>query len=149
MLALAAAAADRHAAAIPLGENPRMSEKGTVIVSTANLPVIETCDGCAACCLPQGAPPDFVALRLNPHFAEDPSFAEDVAILARLPEEARRLLDEYLAATAAGRIRRDGPCVWLDPTRPGCRFYEFRPSTCRVFERNSPGCHYYRREQSR
>lgn len=124
-----------------------MSEQSPIALMSGNLPILESCDGCAACCLLQGAPPDYVALRLNPHFADDPSFAADVQWLANLPDVARRLLDDYLTASTAGRIPRDGPCVWLDPDRPGCRFYDFRPSTCRVFERSSPGCHYYRREQ--
>lgn len=108
-------------------------------------PVLETCDGCGACCLEQGAPPDYVALRLNPHFADDPTFAEDAARLAALPDEARQALDEYLSARETPGFSAVGACVWYDPATFRCRFYEHRPSTCRVFERNSPGCHIYRR----
>jgi Fe-S-cluster containining protein len=109
------------------------------------LPVLESCDGCGACCLEQGAPPDYVALRLNPEFAADPSFADDAVRLARLPEEAERLLAGYLQATAAGRLAPNGACVWFDHSSKSCRFYDWRPSTCRVFEINSGGCHIYRR----
>lgn len=110
-----------------------------------DLPVIESCTGCGACCLEQGAPPDYVALSLNPQFAGDASFAADAARMADLPETARGLLSEYLRATAAGTTARNGPCVWFDPATTSCRFYDWRPSTCRVFEINSPGCRIYRR----
>ncbi|MFO1095863.1 MAG: YkgJ family cysteine cluster protein [Planctomycetaceae bacterium] len=110
-----------------------------------DLPVIESCTGCGACCLEQGAPPDYVALSLNPQFAGDASFAADAVRMADLPETARGLLSEYLRATAAGTTVRNGPCVWFDPATTSCRFYDWRPSTCRVFEINSPGCRIYRR----
>ncbi|MCA8995648.1 MAG: YkgJ family cysteine cluster protein [Planctomycetaceae bacterium] len=109
------------------------------------LVVLESCDGCTACCLPQGAPPDYVALRINPHFADDPSFEEDVQRLNQLPSEAAQLLDHYLQQVERKEISTDGPCVWLNDDHTACRFYDHRPSTCRVFERGSPGCHYYRR----
>jgi Fe-S-cluster containining protein len=105
-------------------------------------PIVTTCDGCGACCMEQGAPPDYVALRLNPHFADDPSFGEDIERLRSLPTEAARSLDRYLATEPA---RRPAVCVWFDSDRRQCRHYEFRPSTCRVFELNGPGCHIYRR----
>lgn len=109
------------------------------------LPLLDTCDGCGACCREPGAPPDYVALRLNPQFAKEPSFTEDALRLAALPEEAARLLDEYLRAVDLGSVPSNGACVWYDPGTKRCRFYEHRPSTCRVFERGSQGCHIYRR----
>lgn len=110
----------------------------------AQLPVLG-CEKCGACCRVQGAPPDYVALSLNPHFSEDPSFAEDVARINRLEGESLRLLQTYLSETADGLRPTDGHCVWLDEESMSCRFYELRPSTCRVFEMDSPGCHYYRK----
>lgn len=93
----------------------------------------------------QGAPPDYVALRRNPHFADDPSFADDAERIARLPAVAVELLDRYLQEVDTGAIADDGNCCWLDLVSLQCRFYDLRPSTCRVFELNSPGCHIYRR----
>lgn len=110
------------------------------------LPIVTSCEDCGACCLEQGAPPDYVALRLNPHFADDPSFADDLDRLRLLPAPASRLLDEYLATDPAQRTE---VCVWFDAAAARCRFYEHRPSTCRVFELNSPGCHIYRRRHGR
>ena len=111
---------------------------------TDPLPVIESCRGCGACCLEQGAPPDYVALRLNPDFAADPTFADDAARLARLPAEAIESLNKYLERSATEHASRNGTCVWYDESTTGCRFYDWRPSTCRVFEMNSPGCRIYR-----
>jgi Fe-S-cluster containining protein len=113
------------------------------------LPVVSSCTDCGACCSYQGAPPDYVALRLSPHFALEPSFEEDAARLEQLPPEALALLEGYLAArrplpTQPGPAD-EGLCVWYDEAAGNCRFYEWRPSTCRLFELNSPGCHIYRR----
>jgi Fe-S-cluster containining protein len=110
-----------------------------------SLPVVDSCDGCGACCLEQGAPPDYVALRLNPHFADAPSFADDAARLTKLPPQAQRLLDEYFENTVRGSLPRNRPCVWYDDALQNCRFYDLRPSTCRVFETGSMGCLLYRR----
>ena len=115
------------------------------MAAITSLPVVESCDGCGACCFEQGAPPDYVALRLNPHFANDPSFSEDAARLASLPSDAIRELDDYLAEVEIQRTVRNGVCVWFDHDRRQCRHYEHRPSTCRVFELNGAGCHIYRR----
>jgi len=112
---------------------------------TAGLPVIESCEGCGACCLEQGAPPDYVALWLNPMFGVDPSFEEDNARLQNLPAEPKRLLDEYMARWLEGAGDKGGVCVWFDHDTRGCRFYEHRPSTCRVFELSSIGCRIYRK----
>lgn len=104
-----------------------------------------SCDGCGVCCHIQGAPPDFIALALNPHFADDPSFAEDVNRREALAGEPLKLLTDYLEKSARGEVPTDGPCVWLDEKLERCRFHELRPSTCRVFEVGSPGCHHYRK----
>jgi Fe-S-cluster containining protein len=119
-------------------------DSGSMRVS-APLPVVESCDGCGACCFEQGAPPDYVALRLNPHFANDPSFADDAVRLASLPTDAALTLDEYLVAVEGQSAARNGVCVWFDHVHRQCRHYEHRPSTCRVFELNGAGCHIYRR----
>jgi Fe-S-cluster containining protein len=104
-----------------------------------------SCDGCGACCAEQGAPPDYVALRLSPHLAGDPSFADDLVRYRSLSGEPLELLEQYFAERAAGARSEDGVCVWFDASNCNCRFYDLRPSTCRVFELDSPGCHLYRR----
>lgn len=95
----------------------------------------------------QGAPPDYVALTLNPHLADDPSFAEDVQRFKTLPAAAADLLQLYLRESLAGIRPQNGWCVWFDGASRSCRFYDWRPSTCRVFELGSPGCRIYRQRQ--
>jgi len=115
-----------------------------------SLPVVvsvQSCEGCGACCSEQGAPPDYVALRMSPHLADDPSFAEDLNRYRSLADEPLRLLDLYFEEREAGRRSENGVCVWFDTANCCCRFYDLRPSTCRVFELDSPGCHIYRRRQ--
>lgn len=107
--------------------------------------MIESCDGCGACCLEQGAPPDYVALWLNPQYGVDPSFEEDNVRMRSLPADARALLDEFMARWLEDRANKNGPCIWFDHETRGCGFYEHRPSTCRVFELSSMGCRIYRK----
>lgn len=123
------------------------TQPGDAVADSLDLPVIETCNGCGACCLEQGAPPDYVALRANPDFAADPTFAEDADRLTRLPTDAMQLLNAFLEQTTAPNADKNGACVWYDAATTGCRFYDWRPSTCRLFEINSPGCRIYRRRQ--
>lgn len=118
-------------------------------MNLSQLPVIESCNDCGACCSVQGAPPDYVALQLNPHFADDPSFADDVIRLRNLPREPAARLQTYLQEVEAGVRHKDSPCIWLAECGTRCKYYDWRPSTCRVFEINSPGCHYYRQLQTR
>jgi Fe-S-cluster containining protein len=89
----------------------------------------------------QGAPPDYFALRLDPHFAGEPTFADDVERLRNLPVEASNSLDDYIATDP---LLRPAICVWFDADLRQCRHYDHRPSTCRIFELNGPGCHIYR-----
>ncbi len=72
------------------------------------------------------------------------SFAEDSQRIQALPAEALRLLDEFLVRRDAGETGADRPASGSIPESRGCRFYEWRPSTCRVFELNSMGCRIYR-----
>lgn len=113
---------------------------------TTVLPLL-TCGGCGACCSEQGAPPDYVALRMSPHLADDPSFSDDLVRYRSLSGEPLQLLDDYFLGRQSGVRPENGVCVWFDTEKRNCRFYDLRPSTCRVFELDSPGCHIYRRRQ--
>jgi Fe-S-cluster containining protein len=117
----------------------------TTVKMALELAVPLTCDNCGACCLEQGAPPDYVALSRNPHFFDDPSFAEDAERFRSLNGEALSLLQGYLADRDRGLVAANGACVWYDHSRKQCRFYDLRPSTCRVFQTGEPGCLIYRK----
>ena len=81
------------------------------------LPVINNCDGCAACCMDISLPP-FEADELD-----------------KLPNEVQVELALY---RSAGR-ERNMICVWLDSGKK-CSRYDIRPKTCRDFERGSSSC---------
>ena len=96
-----------------------------------NLPVIETCDGCGACCLTVSAPPfqiDYVRNELTEK---------------QVPPELQKTL---LPAWEVRLHVTDGPCLWYDEQTQRCGHYDLRPDTCRAFEINSPSCRAVREE---
>ncbi|MEZ6063516.1 MAG: YkgJ family cysteine cluster protein [Planctomycetaceae bacterium] len=79
------------------------------------LPLIESCEGCGACC----------------EFTPVPPFQPG-------EEAAKNVPDELLAAVRE-RIAADQhfdkvPCVWYDRSLRRCRHYDLRPDACRAFE---------------
>ena len=85
------------------------------------LPVVQSCDHCAACCIRTPVPP------FQPG-----------------EEEALNVPAEWLEAVHL-RIAADQhfdliPCVWLDMESRRCSHYDFRPQACRDFEINSDLC---------
>ena len=85
------------------------------------IPLIESCNNCAACCRRTPIPP------FQPG------------------EEARWNVPDWMLESVHDRIRRDEQfellaCVWLDPQTLRCRHYEFRPQACRDFEIGSLLC---------
>ena len=96
-----------------------------------------TCDGCGACCMAQGTPPNYLGLvgaleglpaytwLLSSNAYRD---REDLRRIGTLPSEAI----EELKAAVHGRQEYDpdGPCLWLDLESRQCRFYAHRPVTC-------------------
>lgn len=97
-----------------------------------NLPVIESCNNCGACCTGMNSPP-FIG-------REDPEYIA-------LPAEVK-------ASFEAGMRKREEegwpdmvPCFWLDVETRKCIHYEHRPDICRNgLERNDKGCHKWRED---
>jgi Fe-S-cluster containining protein len=79
------------------------------------LPVIENCDNCGACCMDAGLPP-FSGTEID-----------------ALPEHIQIELAHYNMTERS----RNMPCVWLD-CEMNCSKYEHRPKFCRDYE---VGCH--------
>ena len=102
------------------------------------LPVIESCEGCGACCTVVTSPP-FVR----------PFGVEGEEAWERLKWDRPELRAEILEADR--RRRTSGgpsfgtPCLWYDGIARGCRNYEFRPQACRVFELGQVDCRDARR----
>ncbi|MEW4490986.1 YkgJ family cysteine cluster protein [Thalassoglobus sp. JC818] len=90
------------------------------------LPIVENCDGCGACCSVVPVPP-FV-MQNGTH----------EAVTIGVPEE---LLQEVLAVWDLRLYLPPDFCMWFDVERKVCRHYEYRPQACRNFELNSPACH--------
>jgi Fe-S-cluster containining protein len=106
--------------------------------SSAGLPIIESCDGCGACCLVVTRPPFYFV------FAE---FGE--AALERLQRERPDLVAELeaddKARKAVGAPSYGTPCLWYDAVGRRCRHYEYRPLACHEFEVGGDDCHDARR----
>lgn len=89
------------------------------------LPVIDSCDGCGACC----------SLMMMPPFED-----EDDAMY--VPPELEAELDEvWQASLSDPTLSRIGkPCFWFNVETRKCKHYEFRPAICRRFEIGNPIC---------
>ena len=102
------------------------------------LPVIESCEGCGACCRVVTAPP-FVR-----DFDGDGEEAWE-----RLRRERPDLLAALLAEARARRADHapdyGTPCTWYDADTRRCRHYDHRPRACRAFEVGSVDCRDARR----
>jgi uncharacterized protein len=105
---------------------------------STDLEIIETCDGCGACCLVVTRPPFYRV------FDQDGEEAWE-----RLKWERPDLMAEFLADSQARRA--DGgpffgtPCTWFDVETRRCRHYDYRPRACRSFEVGSEDCRDARR----
>jgi Fe-S-cluster containining protein len=103
-----------------------------------SLPVIDSCDGCGACCLVVTAPP---FRRVFDEAGEE--------AWERLRRERPDLLAEILAAErarrAAGGPGFGTPCLWFDPSTRRCRHYDLRPRACRDFALGGDDCRDARR----
>lgn len=97
----------------------------------AQLPILESCEGCGACCRTISAPP----FRID-HLRNEPQERG-------VPQH---LIDEFLPAWQIRFQVSDVACMWFDETTLQCRHYEIRPTACRDFELNSPYCHAVRDE---
>lgn len=86
-----------------------------------NLPVIQSCNDCAACCMRTPIPP----------FQPGEEAALGVPEELLLPVRQRVAADQHFDLL---------PCVWLNAETRLCRYYELRPQACRDFQINSDLC---------
>ncbi len=89
---------------------------------THSLPVIESCDGCSACCRRTPIPP----------FQPGEEVARDIPPEWLIPVQTRIAADQQFDLL---------PCVWLDQRAQRCVHYDSRPQACRDFQINSDLCH--------
>ncbi len=102
------------------------------------LPVIESCEGCGACCLVVTRPPYY-------HVFDD--FGEEAwdRLRRERPDLAKALDLDYAERRANGGPFEGTPCVWYDAQTRKCQHYEYRPLACQMFEINDVDCHDARR----
>lgn len=115
------------------------------IIHLRPLPVVESCEGCGACCLEQATPPGYVAYLTGLFSLDDGS--DDAARIKALPADLRAELDSYIdrAARTGGHSEIE-PCLWYDQSTRQCKHYDLRPQICREFEADSDFCHSWRRQ---
>ena len=104
------------------------------------LPVIESCDGCGACCQVVTVPPFY---RVFDESGEDAW----ERLKADRPDVLAAFLADYQARRAAGGPYFGTPCIWFDATSSRCRHYQYRPRACREFEVGGDDCRDARRRQ--
>jgi Fe-S-cluster containining protein len=106
--------------------------------SANSLPVIESCEGCGACCRVVTSPP------FRRVFDGDGEEAWE-----RLRWDRPDLLAEILADARARKANGDAsfgtPCLWFDAANARCRHYELRPRACMEFALGGLDCHGARR----
>lgn len=107
-----------------------------------DLPIVESCDGCGACCMEQTTPPGFAGYAVGSYTWPDEC---DLELWESAPEDAKQLVRDRMAIIKT--IRGEIPCCWLDQETRKCRFYDSRPMICREsLERGDEGCHFWRGE---
>ncbi|MFO0908968.1 MAG: YkgJ family cysteine cluster protein [Isosphaeraceae bacterium] len=106
--------------------------------SDRRLPLIESCEGCGACCRVVGVPP-----FLRRFDAEGEERWE--ALRRDRPRLVEELENHERALRSEGLPREGRPCLWFDAEILGCRHYDWRPQACREFAINSVDCHDARR----
>lgn len=116
-----------------------------------SLPILESCDGCGACCMRQSSPPGYVYILCTPEAERGKfvgtEFRFDAERVKALPPEVRAELDQYIVGLRLGRgPRGEVPCLWFDQVTRKCKHHAHRPSICREFEMGSEDCHNWRKE---
>ncbi len=102
------------------------------------LPMIESCDGCGACCRVVPVPPFRRSLDGSGEEAwEQLGWDRPDLRAALLAEERRR--------RTGGEPSFGTPCLWYDTEAARCRHHEIRPRACRGFEVGGVDCRDARR----
>lgn len=111
--------------------------KPTVIPACSlevELPIIDNCSGCGACCLHLDTPPF--------HGYEWPADEDECG-----PEMWALFKEiEAIESTQTRLDENGGPCLWFDPVARRCKHYDDRPWMCIDFEVGGEACRAFRAE---
>ena len=102
------------------------------------LPILESCDGCSACCRVVTLPP------FRRIFGEAGEEAWERLRWDR-PDLRREFLEAERLRKAGGEPSFGSPCLWLDLELGRCRHYDHRPRACREFDVGGVDCRGARR----
>jgi uncharacterized protein len=102
-------------------------------ITPHHLPIIDSCEGCGACCLVVTSPPYYHVFEDFGEEAWDRLRRERPDLLAELEADER-------ARRASGGPFYDTPCFWYDPETRRCRHYDYRPLACREFVIGEDDC---------
>ena len=109
------------------------------------LPVVDSCHGCGACCLAQSTPPAYAAYLSGVFSLDDGT--DDAARVKVLPDHLRLELELHIQSLESGECHPNGEvCLWYDESTKQCKHYDLRPQICRDFELDSDICHSWRRQ---
>jgi uncharacterized protein len=97
------------------------------------LPVIESCEGCGACCRVVTLPP------FRRVFDEGGEEAWERLRWDR-PDLRAEFLEADRARKASGEPSFGSPCLWLDLETGRCLHYDLRPRACREFALGGVDC---------
>lgn len=101
---------------------------------------VNDCSGCGACCIEQRSPPGYLSFAKNG--APDPDDEDAIAdwnIFQTIPDDARAIIDDYLAWDMKNHPTGES-CIWFNWRTRKCSYYEYRPMACREFQVNSDDC---------
>lgn len=108
----------------------------------AEIPLVETCDRCCACCMEQGSPPGYLMFATGQVCPE----GDDGERWLKTPKKYRELVFRYLDRLSDDDdpTNGEGPCCWLDEETQQCFAHRWRPNICRDFQVGCDECYGWR-----
>ena len=98
-----------------------------------SLPIVDSCDGCGACCRVVTLPP------FRRVFDGEGEEAWERLRWDR-PDLLAAILAEERTRKATGLASFGSPCLWLDDNRLRCLHHDLRPKACREFDVGGIDC---------
>ena len=106
--------------------------------STRPLPIIDSCEGCGACCRVVTLPP------FRRIFNESGEEGWERLRWDR-PDLLAQIITEDKGLRSRGEPSYGSPCLWYDSTTARCLHHELRPQACRDFAIGEQDCRDARR----
>lgn len=111
-----------------------------------SLKILESCEGCGACCLSQESPPGYLMIM---SLGDDMAMTDDdLKRFHAMPVEAMQELREYRLRLMNGQGHPNKMvCLWFDEQTRKCKHYDLRPDVCRTeVVLNDASCELWRKQ---